>query len=303
MLDVPILLALISISAVFPVFWLAVLLYRRNPVPVVILYLSIQILLAAYLLMDILPGLFPETAFSAAPLRPRLMLGIRAVLFFLLPWFMHHLLCPPRATGRTITAALAALALLGVTAFLGKAVPPSHLPWPGGLLFSVPYLLLAAYIAHLLYSHRNKLQNRRVRALVLFFAVLFPAHCAAALLRDYSGMLALSPWIRQLLDSVNALSFLLWNLAFLFFLTRFLELKPIPLDSFPAIPLPASGALGISERERDVITLLVRGESRKSIAEKLFISELTVKTHIRNIYGKLDVKNRVELALLFKENR
>jgi hypothetical protein len=86
--------------------------------------------------------------------------------------------------------------------------------------------------------------------------------------------------------------------VFLFFLTRFLELKPIPLDSFPAIPLPASGALGISNGTRGDRAAR-RGRIQEEHRRKTLHLELTVKTHIRNIYAKLDVKNRVELALLF----
>ncbi len=48
----------------------------------------------------------------------------------------------------------------------------------------------------------------------------------------------------------------------------------------------------ISRRERDVISLMAKGMSNKEIADALFISLGTVKWHINNIFGKLDVKNR-----------
>ncbi len=50
----------------------------------------------------------------------------------------------------------------------------------------------------------------------------------------------------------------------------------------------------ISEREAEVLKLISRGYKNSEIAEKLFVSQNTIKTHIKNIYVKLDVKNRVE---------
>ena len=51
----------------------------------------------------------------------------------------------------------------------------------------------------------------------------------------------------------------------------------------------------ISEREQDIISLLIEGSSNKDISEKLFISPNTVKTHVRNIYRKAGVSNRLQL--------
>lgn len=50
--------------------------------------------------------------------------------------------------------------------------------------------------------------------------------------------------------------------------------------------------LGLSQRESEVLSLLVTGLSNKAIAAKLVVSEETVKTHARQIYRKLDVSDR-----------
>ncbi len=59
------------------------------------------------------------------------------------------------------------------------------------------------------------------------------------------------------------------------------------------------GPLSLTERESEVMTLLSRGTSNKAIAEKLFISEKTVKNHINRIYAKLGVGTRAEAIASF----
>ena len=53
----------------------------------------------------------------------------------------------------------------------------------------------------------------------------------------------------------------------------------------------------LSGREREISVLVAREFTNEQIGEKLDISELTVKTHLRNIYSKTDTHNRTNLAL------
>lgn len=52
---------------------------------------------------------------------------------------------------------------------------------------------------------------------------------------------------------------------------------------------------GLTQREADVLAMLLRGRSRRYIAESLVISENTVKNHVKHIYAKMGVHNRDEL--------
>ena len=50
----------------------------------------------------------------------------------------------------------------------------------------------------------------------------------------------------------------------------------------------------LSKREAEVLELITNGFSNEDIAKKMFVSKNTIKTHIKNIYSKLDVKNRIQ---------
>jgi two-component system nitrate/nitrite response regulator NarL len=53
----------------------------------------------------------------------------------------------------------------------------------------------------------------------------------------------------------------------------------------------------LSDREREIVQLVAQGFRNREIGEKLFISEQTVKNHLHNIFDKLGVSDRLELAL------
>ena len=52
--------------------------------------------------------------------------------------------------------------------------------------------------------------------------------------------------------------------------------------------------LGISNREYEVLLLIAKGYSNKEIADQLFVTESTIKTHVSNLLVKLDAKRRTE---------
>ena len=73
-----------------------------------------------------------------------------------------------------------------------------------------------------------------------------------------------------------------------------LSLSPAaqPPSQFPA------DNLGLTEREREVLQLVVQGRNNTEIANALFVSEATVKTHINHIFSKLGARDRVHAIAL-----
>lgn len=54
----------------------------------------------------------------------------------------------------------------------------------------------------------------------------------------------------------------------------------------------------LTSREREVLALLSRGFSNREIAESLFVSQHTVRTHVQNLRAKLDVRSKFQAAML-----
>ncbi len=54
----------------------------------------------------------------------------------------------------------------------------------------------------------------------------------------------------------------------------------------------------LSPREREILTLLVEGQSNTEIAAKLYLSLNTIKTHVRSILNKFGVDTRLQVAVL-----
>ena len=60
-------------------------------------------------------------------------------------------------------------------------------------------------------------------------------------------------------------------------------------------------ALGITPREHEILTLMAAGLSNREIAEKLFVSENTVKTHSRRLFDKLSARRRTQAVQIAKQ--
>lgn len=70
----------------------------------------------------------------------------------------------------------------------------------------------------------------------------------------------------------------------------------------PPLPVPAPpGFAELSDREREVLALIGRGRSNAEIATELVISMATVKTHVRHIFAKLDLRDRAQAVVAARD--
>jgi DNA-binding CsgD family transcriptional regulator len=84
----------------------------------------------------------------------------------------------------------------------------------------------------------------------------------------------------------------LWKFMETYYLTH--PLQPLPEENLASF----FGRYQISDRELEVIRLILEGKSNRQIEDQLFISIKTVKTHVYNIYRKLGINNRWQLINL-----
>jgi DNA-binding NarL/FixJ family response regulator len=77
------------------------------------------------------------------------------------------------------------------------------------------------------------------------------------------------------------------------------------LERFAAAPAPGAaptGLDGLTDREVEVLRLVARGLSNADIGAQLFLSEATVKTYVSRLLAKLELRDRVQLAVLAYES-
>jgi DNA-binding CsgD family transcriptional regulator len=78
---------------------------------------------------------------------------------------------------------------------------------------------------------------------------------------------------------------------------------PVPAAPEPfAVNEAQLKQLGITKRELEIVQLIAHGMSNREIAEKLFVSENTVKTHSSRLFDKLSAKRRTQAVQIAKEN-
>ena len=78
------------------------------------------------------------------------------------------------------------------------------------------------------------------------------------------------------------------------------------IEEFVRRPAPASldgsRLADLTEREREVLEQLARGRSNDEIAQDLYLSRATVKTHVGNIFVKLDLRDRAQAVVFAYES-
>lgn len=126
-------------------------------------------------------------------------------------------------------------------------------------------------------------------------------HVVSALRAGASGFLVKDTRPAELLDAIRTVAAgdsLLSPGPTARLIARVLRLPDRPLVSAPA-PARLSG---LSEREREVLTLVARGLNNAETGEALGLSPLTAKTHVSRIMGKLAARDRAQLVIAAYES-
>ena len=90
----------------------------------------------------------------------------------------------------------------------------------------------------------------------------------------------------------SSIPYALYGVFLIVYFLRYPVPAPLAMDALPEAFLTR---YNITDREREIILKVVQGKSNADIAGELFISLATVKTHLHNIYRKIDVDSRYDL--------
>jgi len=107
-----------------------------------------------------------------------------------------------------------------------------------------------------------------------------------------------------LLFNNSSIEIIIAIIAIVFFIIGiFINKKSLQKDDNPTVKIDRQKieALEISKREYQVLEEIYKGLSNKEIADKLFLSESTIKTHVSNLLSKLNAKRRTQAIQKAKE--
>jgi Response regulator containing a CheY-like receiver domain and an HTH DNA-binding domain len=218
--------------------------------------------------------------------------------------------------------ALGAYALSCATYFAIRYFSAERGATPGpaarGLLFALCFLPVLAYSAMILLGlDRSRIDLYRkldvflswtAAAVFALPAILHPrshSKVGSATARGTLaawGLVAASSLCGSLFDLPGILPATLYALLFAGALLAALLAPRRALESAARFAAPDFGASNLSAREAEVVSLMIRGKTNQEIADELFISLSTVKSHVASVFSKTGARNRVEVARLFGES-
>ena len=227
------------------------------------------------------PGKYLETSFYIF----YLLLGVTT------PINVHteRIVNKARQKNRIIIVIAMILALFSLFSFILHYNKPIKIAILAFLIVSVVYsmIVISREKPSLLVHHREKIEKITARIFIIFF----PLYGILIFLNYIFSFHA-----ETMLDGPIIISFVVIFLALSKLLDDFKRLSLFTVDN--SCSKDKLSYYNITNRETEVLDLLVKGVTYKDIGEKLFISIPTVKTHVQSIYQKMNINNKVELINL-----
>ncbi|OHD09215.1 MAG: hypothetical protein A2Y34_14620 [Spirochaetes bacterium GWC1_27_15] len=148
-------------------------------------------------------------------------------------------------------------------------------------------------------NSKNKVIKKLLKRLLIAFAVFIPA-----ILMDVFGWQFAKNVLKLNLIYIplHPLLYLTQGIIFIIFTAKQYILDITITNDLNKDKKQTFDKYNISGREQEIVDLILKGLANKEIANQLFISENTVKTHIKNIYEKIGIKNRYSLIVLIKNS-
>ncbi len=219
-------------------------------------------------------------------------------LIFTLPLFVHHLIDDPsRKRKNNFFAGLTIFTLVMRFFPYNVILNPKLVPFATLFSFYLFSVILLGAVAYSCILASRQIDTKRDRqmldvfravvaiTLLLFFGFVWDMyhHVLSDVLWVVPEDLAFTPGV-----------YLIWNLVFLTFGAQYLIMTPV-LQLNDDATQGYFDAFNITKREKEIMLLMFQGFNNVEIAQQLFISRATVKTHIHHVYDKVGVSGRVGL--------
>lgn len=163
----------------------------------------------------------------------------------------------------------------------------------GELIMVVPVILTTAFmILFTIYTYKSITDpffKLSLRVLIIETLLMLP----------FMVLIMHSSYVKLGLMGIYIFMLIL-SFEFIIFAYKFMSMNPYIKNG--VITEAFKEKFSLTEREVEVVTVMLRGKQSKEIGEELYISHRTVSTHISNIYKKLAIKNRLELHTLINGN-
>ncbi len=168
------------------------------------------------------------------------------------------------------------------------------------IIRDILYTIIFIYSAYLILANSKRIQHKDARIVLIAFSILIFTILPLIVVHRIGGplffpdnMLLNLPHFNTLFLFVSAIIALSYGAKYLFNNKRNTSLMLVG---------EVAKTTDISQREQEIINLLIKGLSNKQIAENLYISQKTVKNHVYHIYQKLGIKNRLQLINKFLDD-
>lgn len=155
--------------------------------------------------------------------------------------------------------------------------------------FWITVRMMLAVIPIFLILRKSHITKKRIQKGVKGFGLLYFSAMVIINISDFFNLNKLY------IDLFNIL-FIIIPLCYLNYQLKYCQLENADLSEDSQDLRVFLKTHNITDREKEIIGLVAQGKSNLEIADKVFLSEQTIKQHIHNIYQKLGVKNRVQLS-------
>ncbi len=221
------------------------------------------------------------------------------IIIFILPFLFHSVLgIPGKKKANLLSAVFAGIGIIiKIIPYFLNINNKDNILYYSVIIQHILTILILLYciiITFLAYRKINIRENKNIALLSLVFSCFIILDTEFFLwFYRYSAADSFHYWL-------NAFYYFIWCVLILL---HGRNLQENYSDSSPSLDLKESfiKEYNLTEKECEIIRMILTGKSNREIGETLFISIKTVKNHIYNIYQKINVKNRMELSFQIRK--